>query len=316
MTRLPLVVLLLVALAALPGCEGYYDAEGEVVDACDAQHIDRIRPRDDSDDAYVDGHVFVSLACPVTNGVVTLRTAQGEAATGLVTLHHNGHQVRFRPSPRLRTRTAYDVHLDTSAGFHDWRFVTGALGEPAGDQLAGMALVLRPWMGTVMDPPGLDEVLAPALEAFHPALQFMEDPNGSSVMVRMGGIAVEEEGDPQDLSRPVIDLVATWDDPFWRFGPLDLTWDLDGIQLVVTDAVFTGAVAADLEGGGGVALQGTWDTRPADPLLGAAPGGLCDLAVAAGGEPCQPCGDGVEACLPLALVHAGADPWYGVLEAL
>jgi len=301
--------------AAVGGCEGYYDTEGEVVDACEAQHIDRLRPRDDSDDAYVDGHVFVQLACPVTTGVITLRTAQGDVATGLVTLHHDGHQVRFRPSPRLRTHTAYQVRLDTSAGFHDWSFVTSGLGEEAGDTLAGTALVIRPWTGTVMDPAGMHELLEPVLEGFHPALQFMGDPDGSQVMARLGGIAVAEEGDPQDFGKPVVDLTATWDDPFWRFGPFDLVWDLDGMQLVVTDAVFSGAVSSDLEGGGGAMLQGTWDTRPADPVLGAAAGGLCATIEEGGGEPCRPCDDGVEACTDLAVVHAGADPWFGVLEA-
>jgi hypothetical protein len=306
-----MLALSILLLPSVVGCEDYYDTDGEVVQACEGQHIDRLRPRDDSDDAFVDGHVFVSLACPVSHGVLTLRTLQGETATGLVNLHHEGHQVRFRPSPRLHTRTAYDAHLDTSAGFHDWRFVTSALGEPAGDELAGTALLLHPGTGTLMDPPGLDEVLTPSLEGFHPALQFMADPAGSSVLARLGGVAVELEGDPQDPSKPVLDLSSTWDDPFWRFGPFDLEWELDGFVLVVRDAVFSGAMASDLSGGGGVALNGTWDVRLAEPALGS----VCELVAEAGGGPCQPCDDGVDACLALALVQASADPWYGVLEA-
>ena len=311
MTRLLLLALSILLLPVGSGCEGYYDTEGEVVDACPGQHIDRLRPRADADDAYVDGHVFVTLACPVTHGVITLRTVQGEAATGLVTLHHGGHQVRFRPSPRLRTRTAYDVLLDTSAGFHEWRFVTSALGDPAGDQLAGVALALRPWTGTLMEPPGLEDVLEPSLERFHPVIQFMSNPAGSSVMARLGGSLMEEAGDPQDFDQPVLDLSSSWDDPFWRFGPFDLEWELNGFLFVVRDAVFSGALAADLDGGGGVALTGTWDVRTAQSALG----DVCGLTAQAGGDPCAPCDDGVEACLSLSLVQALADPWFGVLEA-
>jgi hypothetical protein len=305
----------LVIFGAL-GCEGYYDTEGESAYSCEGQRIDRIRPRDEGDEAYVDGWVFAMLACPVDSAVITVRTSQGESATGLVNVHHGGRQVRFRPSPRLRTRTPYDAHLETVDGFHDWRFTTSALGEPVGDELAGTALVLRPWTGVLLDPPGLDEQLGDALEDFHPAIQFMTDATGALVQARLGGVSIDDEGDPQDMDRPVIDLEATWDDPFWRFGPIDLTWQLDGFPLVLSSVWISGAVAPGLEGGGGVAIEARWDTRPADDLLGGGPGSLCEAAVEAGLDACEPCDDGEPACMPLHVVHAGANPWFGTLQAL
>lgn len=292
-------------------CEGYYDTEGEVVGYCAPQHVDRVRPRDNSEEGYVDGWVFVALACPVDSGVITLRTEQDEPATGLVNLHHGGRQVRFHPSPRLRPLTWYDAHLDTPDGFHEWRFATSSLGGPAGVAIAGFALALQPWTGSPMDPPGLDEVLGEELMDFHPVVQFMAEPQGESVQARLGGMLPEEDGDPQDPSAPVIDLEAAWDDPFWRFGPVDLAWDAGGRDLLIEGAVFSGALASDLSGGGGIALQGTWDTRPAEPSLGAA---ICDTAAEAGQE-CGPCRDGEKACLPLFVVQAQAAPWSGMLEA-
>jgi hypothetical protein len=96
-------VFLCIALTAglCAACEGYYDPDGVVlIEACDqAQKVNSIRPRNEADDAYGAGYVVVTLQCPVQNGVIAVRTVTGEPVSGLLNLHHDGRQVRFRPSP-------------------------------------------------------------------------------------------------------------------------------------------------------------------------------------------------------------------------
>ncbi len=313
--RLPTLCALL-PLLLLAACDDYYDSEGEVVGpGCDAQRIEQLRPRNDDTSAYVDGYVFAELACPARNGVLTVRGLDGSPAQGLVNLHHGGRQLRFRPNPPLDTETTYQVRLDTADGFREWRFRTSDVGEPTGSDVAGVALAILANQAAVLDPPGFETILLDAFDDLHPVVQFMGNASGGTVPVRLGGYLPQEEGDPQDVSQVVVDASANWDDPFFRFGPADLTWEFVGWTMVLEDAVWTGAIASDRLGGGGGALQALWDTRPADEALGTGPGSLCAISAESGDIPCEACADGAPACLPLHVVHMPANPWYGTLEA-
>lgn len=309
-------VLGMLCVSLIAACDDYYDTEGEIVGAlCETQRIEQLRPRNDDGAAYVDGYVFATLACPARNSTLTVRKLDETPAQGLVNLHHGDRQIRFHPSPPLQTDTTYEVRMDTTDGFREWRFRTSEVGNPTGSDIAGVAMALLPAQGALLDPPGLTEMLLTAFEDLHPVVQFMGNGIEGLAPVRLGGYMPDAEGDPQDPSQPVIDGNANWDDPFFRFGPADVAWELPGWTLLIEDAVWSGAIAPDRLGGGGGAVQGNWDTRLADDALGGGPGSLCAISASAGDVPCVACSDGALACLPLHLVHVPANPWYGTLEA-
>ncbi len=299
---------------ALPACEAF-DDQGEVVtDYCEMQRVDRIRPRDETTDAYANGWAFVTLDCPVDEGNISVETLQGEPATGSVMQVHSGYQIRYRPQPPFAPNTTYQARLDIDGGFSAWRFATSALGQPTGTVgLAEHAMAFRPLGAILLDPPGMEESVEVALADFTPAVQFTGDAAGGTVPVRLGGALLDEDGDPQDMDQPTWSGEARWQDPYWELGPLDLSWRLPDFDLVVEDAVLSGSVAPDLIGGGGGMLEGLWDSRGGELLLGGE--SPCEVAVSAGAEGCVACRDGSVSCMPLRLVHMGAIPWFGHLEA-
>lgn len=296
------------------GCDDYFDPDGiTLTPNCDQpQKVNTVRPRDGADDAYRAGFLVVTLQCPVSTGVINVRTLSDEPATGLVNLHHGGRQVRFEPSPPLQPNTTYDAFLDTSDGYREWRFQTSALGTPTGtSELAGVALSMLGARTTVLDPPGVDEQLASELADFNTVIQLTSDVAGATVNARVGGFSPAKEGDPQDPLQPVVDATAAWADPLITIGPIDLVWRMDDWSMALEQATWTVALDADLTGGGGGQLEAMWDVRQVTPVFGEDP---C-LAAAEFDTPCTACADGTPACLPLLLVHTPANPWFGTLTA-
>ena len=161
---------------ALPACEAF-DEQGEVVtDYCELRRVDRIRPRDETTDAYANGWVFVTLECPVEDGEISVETLEGEPAPGSITRVHSGYQIRYRPQPPFAPNTTYQARLDIDGGFSAWRFATSDLGQPTGtSELDEHAMVFRPSGAILLDPPGLEESLEPALADFNPVVQFTGD---------------------------------------------------------------------------------------------------------------------------------------------
>jgi hypothetical protein len=303
----------------LAACGDSFDNEGIVVESsCAEQSVDALRPRDDEDEAYADGWVWADLACAAPRSVITVERLNGDSAPGLVSVQHAGRQVRFRPAPRLSPQTTYVAHLDVGDAYRDWRFTTSTLGRPLGAALDGRGLAVLPETIEVLDPPGLAEALGEALAGWYPVLQFLGEPQGGGVAMRLGARAGMEPASGQDLSQATTDLVANWDDPYFRLGPFRLDHALPEGRLVLEDAVVAGAVrdAGWDSGGGGISLQGRWDTRWLEDAIGSGPGSLCDAAEAAGAAACEPCDDGGAACLAMLLVHGPAAGWTGVLAGV
>lgn len=307
---------LLALLLLLVGCDRF-DGEGVLVaPPCAEQSVEKLVPAKESSDAWIGGLVWVDLACPAPGATMSLSGPAG-AVAGSTFIAHGGRQIRFEPATWLDPGANYLARLDTTDGYREWDFRTSALGAPVSADLAERALALHPAQGSVLDPPGFLEDLQPALQAgLHPVIQFLDVPIEGAVNVRLGGRLDARTTAEQDLADRTWDLQAAWTNPVWAVGPIDVSWELFDFTLVLEDAVFEGAVAADVGSGGGGKLEGHWDTRPADDSLGTGPGTLCERALTTSGTGCTPCRDGVEACLPFSLRNVPADAWGGLLQVV
>jgi len=300
---------------ALSGCGDHFDQTGIVVDNyCEQSTVDRKRPVTGDDDAYVDGWIFGEINCPAPGGILILRDPQEEAIDGLLTYHHGNRQIRFRPVPPLLTETTYEAYLEVSGGFLSWSFSTSTLGQPVQGDIAGTALAFPLSQGLLLDPPGLGDVLPPALSGLHPIMQFQNDPGQFNVPVRLGAQVLAATGGVQDLGHPTQELVAGWSDPFFELSLPSLQLSVGSWDLVIEEPVFEGAISSTPSDGGTASLRGLWDTRSAELSLGSGSGSLCVMAMEAGGEGCETCNDGEAACLPLLLVDVPAVHWLGLLQ--
>lgn len=288
-----------------------YDPDGvAVAPPCAEQRVDLLRPRRDSDNAYVGSILVAELACVAPEGVLAL-SGPGGAVDGPVTLHRSDLQRRLRPTEYLEPETTYTGRIDTDAGFRDWSFTTSATGPSVGDQL-DLGAAMHPDQGVLLDPPGAGALLVDELAAFQPVLVLGQAEVGrlpARLGARTGAVA---EG-TQDGSRSTWDLELRWTDPHFRSEPVDLRWRLDSLALVLEDAVLRGGVAPTLDRVDGFSIEAMWDTRDAEGALGDGPGSLCTADVDAGGDGCVPCRDLEIACLPFLLVHAPGQAWPGTL---
>ncbi len=314
--RLPL---LLVAIALI-GCDRYDDSGVFVSAPCAEQSVEQLHPAHDpdhlDDDTWIGDLIWVDLECPAPGATLALNGPNGGVA-GSTFIQHGGRQILFEPAAFLQPDAYYAAHLETGDGVRDWEFGTSSLGAPIQVGLTERALALHPAQGALLDPPGFLDDLLPALQAgLHPVIQFLGEPSGGLVPLRLGGRLDARATAQQDLVDRTWDLNAAWTDPVWAIGPIDMTWELFDFALVLEGAVLEGAVASDLGSGGGGRLEALWDTRPADDALGTGPGSLCARAQAASDVGCTDCADGVAACLPLSVRSIPGDAWSGVLQVV
>jgi len=302
-------------LVLIAGCDRY-DPDGEFVgEPCEQQAVRSFGPAADSVEGYVDGPAWVNLRCASeTIGLGTTRS-DGRRAEGVVSTHHGGRHARWRPTERLQPQTQYSVHFESPEGAHDWSFTTNAVGAPTDNRLSGLALAMHAADGALLDPPGLDDVLGPALAALHPVVQFRGDPGGpaGTVPTVLGARTSDDNDSPQDRAVRTRLPNARWADPLFEMGPMRLEWPLAGVPFILENARVAGGISPDAAWGAGFSLEGWWDTRAADPVWGDGLGSLCEAAANAGGE-CTECTDGARSCLRFELVLARATSWDGDLE--
>lgn len=302
-----------VLLLTLMGCDRY-DLEGEVVEApCDDQAILAFGPPADSVEGYVDGPVWVDLRCPTGVAGLAVTRSDGQTADGDFTSHHGQRQIRWVPSEPLTPQTQYLAHFESPEAGQDWSFTTNGVGAPIDSRLAGTGFAMYPADGAILDPPGLDDVLAPILDALHPVVAFRGEPGPSgTVLAVFGARASVDDASDQDLALRTWAPNATWTDPLFSLGPLRLDWTLDGAQLILENARVSGGISSDAAWGAGFSLSGWWDTRPIDASLNG-PGSVCAAAEDAGVE-CTECADEAPSCLRFEVVLARATRWTGTLD--
>mgnify|MGYP007046915597 CR=1 FL=1 len=311
MRTLPLLVVVLFA-----GCDRFDESGVFVSPPCEDQAVEQLHPANGAEDVWVGGLIWVDLVCPAPGATMSLNGPAG-AVAGSTFIQHGGHQILFEPAAWLQADANYVARLDTADAYREVAFATGSLGQPLQAALNERALALHPAQGALLDPAGFLADLPPALQAgLHPVVQFLGDPSGATLPLRLGGRLDSRATAGQDLDDTTWDLSARWEDPIWTVGPLDMTWQLFDFPLVLEGAVLQGVLATDAGSGGGGSLDALWDTRPAEDVLGTGAGSLCGRNGAAGGDGCVPCADGRVSCLPFALRSIPAEAWGGVLQVV
>lgn len=311
MRSLPIIALVLFA-----GCDRFDESGVFVSPPCDGQAVEQLHPANGAEAAWIGELIWVDLVCPAPGATMSLNGPSG-AVAGSTFIQHGGRQILFEPAAWLQPDANYVARLDTGDAYREIAFRTSSLGAPVEVALNERALALHPAQGALLDPAGFLTDLRPALAAgLHPVIQFLGEPSGGAVPLRLGGRLDARPSAAQDLLDRTWDLNASWTDPMWAVGPLNLTWDLSDFPLVLEGAVLEGSLSADLTIGGGGRLDALWDTRAAEGVLGTGAGSLCGRSGAAGGDGCVPCADGRESCLPFSLRSIPAEAWGGVLQVV
>jgi len=301
-----LIVLAAVCCAA-SACERY-DSEGLV--HC-GQEVERRYPEPGAGDAFAGGWLVIDLSCPASEPGATLQTPGASSYQVTVQQAHEGRQLRILPGVPLLPETAYNAHVEVASEETSWIFTTSSLGNPLTYSLAGHVEELALDDGHLVSPPGLGQTLLEPLHAVRPAIQFLLAPGVATVPGRLGTLL--PEGGVQDTQWATFDRAFAWQEPYYSVGPLDLRWVMEGWELSLEAATFSGASHPSLGGIGLANLQARWDTRAADVELGGSAGSLCATAVAQGGAPCIPCNDGEVSCLDLLLLDIPTTRWAGAL---
>jgi len=296
--------------AALFGCEDSYDSEG--LEHCN-QELGARHPEPGTRNAFAGGWLVIDLSCPATQPTLTLRRPGTAPYELSVQLADDGKQLRVIPAVPLYPDSAYNVEL--VSGNHDWGwlFTTNSLGGPIEYPLAGHSEELLLHQGQLFRPTGMEDILLEPLQQVRPVLQFLLEPGITSFAGRLGSLM--SEGNHQDSDWPTFDRTFPWNAPYFNLGPLDLNWNMPGWQLVLEAVTIRGTLHPVLGGSGAVTVQGRWDTRNADGLLGGSPGALCALRADRDGEgeACIPCADGSISCLELLLLDVPTMNWPGEL---
>ena len=305
----------LISLIFALGCDRL-DGDGVfIVDACEDQNPRGLHPLGGETNAWSGGLIWAEITCADEDAVLSLGRA-GNPVDGVIQNTHSGFQVTFAPNAALQRGVIYDARLDTNDSFIQWQFAVSDLGETLETELSERALALLPEQAGVLEPAGFRDELPRLLGlAVHPLAQFQTEPSGGEIAMRLGARLDQAVDTQQDATVAAQDLNASWDEPSWSAGPLDMEFPGDGFAMRFEDLRIHNVVGPGLAWGGGGAITALWDFRPAQDALGADFEDPCGTVVAAGGEGCVPCDDGATACLEIVLRDAPALAWGGLIQA-
>jgi|GEM_PF-1725056 len=305
---------LLLLLLCCAGCDRLDGVGVVLTDRCEQQSALALHPAGGEAVAWVGGWVWADIAC-ADPGVLLSVAQDGAPVAGETEVAHGGLQARFAPDAPLQPGTLYDARVDTDVGFVSWQFTTSALGGPVGSDLSERALALFPDQAGVLEPAGfLSELPRLLLDTAHPVVQFLGEPSGGGIALRLGARQMQAVSSPQDPAVTTEDVIASWADPMWTAGPVDLAFPGQGYTIVLEDVTLSGAVAPGVAWGGGGMIAGRWDLREAGGGLSPEFASPCVVNNDAGGEGCVACRDGAVACLNVDLRDVPALAWGGVLQ--
>jgi len=308
-TPTPAVLLALAVLSASSSSCERFDNEG--LDHC-SQTIDSLFPLQGSNNVFGGAWIIADLTCPALAPTLSVQPPNGTPYSLAVETAHDGTQLRALPAVPLSPESRYIVHLGSGERSWDWFFVTNTLGNPLDYELAGHSEEFLLHQGEMVSPLGLAQGLQDHLHFVRPTLQFLAEPGALFVLGRLGLLLPDQ--DEQDLSWPTLDPQLPWQEQYFRVGPVDLHWPLQGWQLVLESVEIYGATHPVRGGTGRVNLEARWDTRTADMVLGDGSGSLCADSVEQGSGDCIPCHDGTVACLDLLLIDIPTQIWQGALD--
>lgn len=276
--------------------------------------------------------VVTFLADEIDTAVFQLDRADGTATEiplGTVTWAPSGKVATVRPAAPLDPSTAYTFGISYSCSCgrpSAVNFTTGAVGEAvAPADVSGVAYGLDLATGTLVDPPGVQSLLASLVAALEGQPVLVPAwPGEDAALALTWGFAAEVEGVwVQDVCSATADLAGgeVAPSPWFTLAAEDVTLAWDGTPLVFPTLEVSGAFAPGGEALSGLLVRGVLDTRPLVPFLGEDLGAdptddaVCDLfaTLTSGAVACVPCGDdGARSCLPLTFVDVTAERLDGL----
>ena len=230
--------------------------------------------------------------------VVDLRGADGLSVSGTLELFDGG--LRFLPADWLAETETYSWDADVCGAPASGSFTTGTEGQAADaaalvDTTWGLDLSRAEWL----QPAGGEALFGQLFSGL--ILLGVEAADQSSIdLLSAVGEEVEADWWQQDPCFATADFapVSFLNNPYVDAGPVDMTFEVQGIDAILHDVVITGAVAADGAELADGTLTAEFDARDYSSLGSASQ--VCGYVESFTGVSCSACqSDGDNSCVPL-----------------
>lgn len=240
---------------------------------------------------------------------MTLATYDGQDVPGFATLSEDLGVVTFAPAEPLQPSMLYTASVHHRCGVEAFTFETSAVGTALQSDISGRTYALDLANGNWRQPEGgAWWVLGlPPFDSLHFSVEAIE---GQSISVFFAAIFYGGVLQYPCMPSPSFDA-GYWEDPYMELTgdvEIDVYNTLEDIHL--RDFSLSGAFGPEGSGMQGVTLRATFDTRYIgdDLEIGNTPEAACQGLVPYGVS-CEPCEDGVLACLP---IHVEDIPVYSM----
>jgi len=270
-------------------------------DDCEAE-VDSTWPEDGDDAFYYRDEISFYLSEPDASATITV-----DGISGTSSLDDTATVVTFTPDGDLDGASSYTATLSYCAGAETISFSTSDLGgEVDVDSLPGLTYALNLGTGTVVNPPGLEDLLGLFGADLEQTL-FLQVTESSDTTINFISALPDDTGD-QDYCNATLDFPTAdfTEAPYFQIGPKDIIADIGDTQVPIERVYVSGTFASDGTYIGGMELSGTLDLDVIGPALGVDGETICNYGSFVGIY-CEECGDGDETCLSLEIVDMDAE---------
>ena len=274
---------------------------GGTTDDCEAE-VDSSWPEDGEESFYYRDEIRFYLTEADASAVITV-----DGVSGSSSLDDDQTVVTFTPDADFDGASSYTATLSYCAGAETIGFSTSDLGGDVDvDSLPGLTYALNLGTGTVLNPPGLEDLLGFFGADLEQTL-FLQvasaDASGIDFLSALPDDTGEQDYCNATLDFPTADFSEA---PYFQIGPKDIVADIGENEVPLEDVYVSGTFAADASYIGGMQLSGSLDLDVVGPALGVDGETICSYAVIVGIE-CEECGDGDMTCLSLDIVDMDAE---------
>ena len=256
-----------------------------------------ITPADGDLYAALDTSVVVELTEPDPTAVVTLVDGTGAAVVGSQVM--DDEVVTFTPAAPLESDAEYTVQVSWCLGEVESSFSTYTWSDPLGWDPRGLVWALDLESMEWEAPAGAGDLL---LGESAPDMLIAVDAYYHRLGMLWGWSTYDGVEQDECVATTSPELVSLEGLPEFTMGPVDGTFDVWGLPLLVHDLVLTGRFGVEMEPLRALRLRAVADMREwgaVGEVLGVKdPGELCKL-VGSFGDYCMACADGALYCVPI-----------------
>jgi hypothetical protein len=262
------------------------DTDAPAAEAECHARIVRLEPGDNVAGVNTGAEVSLVLDLPLPPGAAWRLEVVG--AAGEVTWSNDRRTAWWRPTEPLLHGTRYTVEATVCDDARTATFTTAAA------QVDPVALAGSTWAVTLDTlewlAPLSSDLLTDLFEVTAVQLQVVGPPEA----LRLSATAVSDRCLPTvDLGS--LDLAAN---PSFSSGPARVEIDVGRARVIAEDIVLSGTFTADGQAVSDLGVSALLDLAALTPLIGGLDACIMSRAL---GEPCVPCSDGREACVPVVL---------------